>query len=115
MTQQGAQAVVVVTDPLFIDSKRQLAELCLANRLPSAGYAPEYADAGLLIGYGPDPVHFYQRAAYFIDRILKGASPAELPVEQPTEFEFALNLRTARALGISVPQAVLIRADRLIE
>ncbi|NRF66991.1 ABC transporter substrate-binding protein [Aquincola sp. S2] len=115
MTHQGAQAVVVAHASIFLGLKRQLAELCLANRLAGASFAPEYADAGLLIGYGPDPVEFYNRTAYFIDRILKGASPADLPVEQPTKFEFALNLRTARALGISVPQALRLRADRIIE
>jgi putative ABC transport system substrate-binding protein len=112
---QKADALIVVTDPTFVEQRRQIAELALAGRMPSIGYAAEYADAGFLIGYGPDPFWFYRRSAYFAARILKGASPADMPVEQPTKFELAVNLRTARALGIGVPRSTLLQADRVIE
>ncbi len=82
--------------------------------MPSIG-AKEYAEAGGLIGYGANILALYRRAAYFVDRILKGAKPADLPVEQPTKFELVVNLRTAKALGRTIPETFLIRADEVID
>ena len=88
--------------------------LALANKLPSIG-AREYAQAGGLIGYGVDIPSLYRRAAYFVDRILKGAKPADLPIEQPTKFELIVNLKTAKALGLAISETFLVRADGVIE
>ena len=91
-----------------------LAQAALEKRLPSIG-SKEFAEAGGLIGYGADLLQLFQRAAYFIDRILKGAKPSDLPVEQPTKFALMVNLRTAHALDLTVPQSLLQRADEVIE
>jgi len=92
----------------------EIAALSLAYKLPSIG-AREYAEAGGLIGYGVDILGLYRRAAYFVDRILKGAKPADLPVEQPTKFELIVNIRTGRALGLAIAETFLVRADEVIE
>jgi putative ABC transport system substrate-binding protein len=110
-----ADALIVIADPTFNDRRQEIAELAMASRIPTVGYATEYADAGFLIGYGPSSEWFYRRTAYFAARILRGESPADMPVEQPTTFELAVNLKTARALGIVVPPSTLLRADRVIE
>jgi ABC-type uncharacterized transport system substrate-binding protein len=115
MAEQKAEAVIVVTDPIFQERRRQIADLAVKGRLPSVGYSAEYADAGFLVGYGANPSGFYRRSAVYVDKILKGAKPADLPVEQPSTFEFVVNLRTARELGLKMPQSILLRADRVIE
>jgi putative tryptophan/tyrosine transport system substrate-binding protein len=107
-------SVVVTEDGEFAPNFRIIAELAVQHRLPSIG-AKEYADAGGLIGYGADILALYRRAAYFVDRILKGAKPADLPVEQPARFNLVINLRTAKTLGLEFPPALLTRADNLIE
>ena len=81
----------------------------------SVGTAPGFADSGGLLDYSPDAKSFYDRTASYVDRILKGAKPADLPVEQPTKFELVINLKTAKAIGIKIPQSLLVRADRVIE
>jgi putative ABC transport system substrate-binding protein len=91
-----------------------IAALAVGNKLPSIG-AKEYAEAGGLIGYGVDILGLYRRAAYFVDRILKGAKPADLPVEQPTKFELVVNLKTAKTLGLTISESFLLRADEVIE
>jgi putative ABC transport system substrate-binding protein len=106
--------VAVTEDGEFAASFKTIAALAIGNKLPSIG-SKEYAEAGGLIGYGVNILNLYRRAAYFIDKILKGSRPADLPVEQPTRFEFVINLKTARALGIAVPPALLARADDVIE
>jgi putative ABC transport system substrate-binding protein len=107
-------AVLVSQDTLFQAHAKAIADLAAERRLPSVG-ATAFADAGGLIGYGVDDAALYRRAAYFVDRILKGAKPADLPVERPTRFELVINMKTAKALGVKIPQTLLVRADRVIE
>jgi putative ABC transport system substrate-binding protein len=114
MAEKRVDAVVVGADTLFRAHASEIAVLAAKQLLPSAG-AKEYAEAGGLIGYGVNDAELYRRGAYFVDRILKGAKPADLPVEQPTKLELVVNLKTARALGITIPQSILFRADRVIE
>lgn len=115
MTTERAQALLVLADPLTFFHRQRLAKLAIRHALPMMGSLPEYAEAGSLMSYWADTADVYRRAASYVDRILKGAKPASLPIEQPTKFEFVANLKTARALGIRIPQSVLLRADRLIE
>ena len=115
MTTERAQALLVLTDPLTFFHRRRLADLAIQHRLPMMGGLPDYAEAGSLMSYWADKADVYRRAAGYVDRILKGAKPGDLPIEQPTKFEFVANLKTARNLGITIPQSVLQRADRVIE
>jgi putative ABC transport system substrate-binding protein len=114
MRDAGIDAVGVTDDTHFVGNAKVIAELAINNRLPSIGFR-EFAPAGGLIGYGVNLGELWYRGAFFIDRILKGTRPADLPVEQPTKFELALNLKTANALGLEVPPSVLARADEVIE
>jgi putative tryptophan/tyrosine transport system substrate-binding protein len=115
MTTERTQAVLVLTDPMTFFHRRRLAELAVQHRLPMMGGLPDYAEAGSLLSYWADTTDVYRRAASYVDRILRGAKPGDLPIEQPTKFEFVANLKTARNLGIAIPQSVLQRADRVIE
>jgi putative ABC transport system substrate-binding protein len=94
---------------------RQIIDLALRYRLLTAGGAREFVEAGGLMSYGPNYVEFFRRAATYVDRILKGTRPADLPVEQPTTFNLVINLKTAKALGLTIPQSVLVRADELMQ
>ncbi len=114
MAKSRVDSVVVTQDGEFAASFRAIATLALANKLPSIG-AREYAEAGGLIGYGADILRLYRRAAYFVDRILKGAKPGDLPIEQPTKFELIVNLKTAKTLGLAIAETFLVRADGVIE
>jgi putative ABC transport system substrate-binding protein len=114
MAGSQVDSVVVTEDGEFAPNFRAIAALALQNRLPSIG-AKEYGEAGGLIGYGANILALYRRAAYFVDRILKGAKPDDLPVEQPTRFELIVNLGTAKALGLEFPKTLLARADEVIE
>ena len=98
----------------LIQNAEALAELALKNRLASVGL-PSYAQAGGLIGYGPNLLESAKRAAYFADKILKGTKPGDIPIEQPTRFELAVNLKTAKALGLKIPNTILVRAEKVIE
>jgi putative ABC transport system substrate-binding protein len=113
MAGSPVDSVVVTEDGEFAPNFRTIAALALQNRLPSVG-AKEYGEAGGLIGYGVNLLALYRRAAYFVDRILKGAKPADLPVEQPTRFDLVINLRTAKTLGLEIPPTLLARADDVI-
>ncbi len=114
MAKSRVDSVVVTEDGEFAASFREIATLALANKLPSIG-AREYAEAGGLIGYGVNILGLYRRAAYFVDRILKGVKPADLPIEQPTKFELIVNLKTAKTLGLAISETFLVRADGVIE
>jgi putative ABC transport system substrate-binding protein len=115
MTRERMDAVVVVHGPLMFDERKQIAELSLKHRLPGVFGASEYVDAGGLASYAPNYADLFRRAAIYVDKILKGAKPGDLPIEQPTKFELVVNQKTAKALGIKIPQSVLVRADKVIE
>jgi putative ABC transport system substrate-binding protein len=114
MAKSGIDAVVILEDAVFVSNARAIADLAAKYRLLSAGFN-EYALAGGLIGYGVDFLDMYRRAAVFVDKILKGARPADIPVEQATKFTAVANLKTAKALGLDVPTSLLLRADQVIE
>ena len=111
----GAGAVLLQDDPLLRTVGTQIADLAMKHRLPVSTGVSEVADSGALMAYGPDRVDLYRRAAGFVDKILKGAKPGELPFEQATKFGLVLNLQTAKALGVTIPQSFLLRAERIIE
>jgi putative ABC transport system substrate-binding protein len=108
-------ALNILPAPVFAGNLKRIADLAAKNRLPSIYQLSEFVDSGGLVSYGPDRAASFRRAASYVDKILKGAKPGNLPVEQPTQFELVINMRTAKALGIAVPQSVLFRADRVIE
>ena len=115
MVKVGMQGVVANGESLIFQAKKVIADLALARNLPSCGYVRELLEAGGLISYGVDQRAMARRAAVYVDRILKGEKPAELPVEQPSRFELLINLKTAKALGVMVPPTLLDRADEVIE
>jgi putative ABC transport system substrate-binding protein len=115
MVRERAQAFVLQGDSVLFNYRGQIAEMALRNRLPAATLQREYAEAGFLLTYGADIRDLYRRSAVFVDKIFKGAKPADLPVEQPTKFELVVNLKTAKALGLTVPPTLLARADEVIE
>jgi putative ABC transport system substrate-binding protein len=115
MAKERVGALFVVTDPAFIPHRARLVDLTAKNRLPSIFTQREDAEAGALMSYGPSLSDIYRRAATYVDKILKGAKPADLPVEQPTKFELVINLKTARALGLTIPPSLLQRADDVIQ
>src|SRR6516225_4703654 len=115
MVAERAQALIVVVDPLTVRYRDRLVELAMRNRLPAMYGFREFVDAGGLIAYGVNVPHLCRRAALYMDKIIKGATPAELPVEQPTRFELVINLKTAKALGVEIPPMLLALADEVIE
>ena len=115
MVRERVQAFVMQGDSVLFNHRSQIAEMALKNRLPAASIQRELAEAGFFLTYGADLGDLFRRSAGFIDKIFKGAKPADLPVEQPTKFELVINLKTANALGITVPPTLLTRADEVIE
>jgi putative ABC transport system substrate-binding protein len=115
MSKERAGAVLVITDSVFVLHRARLADLASKNRLPSMYGMGEYVKAGGLISYGANISDRFRHSATLVDKILKGAKPADLPVQQPTKFELTINLKTAKALGLTVPPALLARADEVIE
>ena len=114
MVKKRVGAVAVLDQPMFITNAKAIADLAAKQRLPLIG-SGEVAEAGGVIGYGANLLDLYRRVGYFVDKILKGAKPGDLPIEQPTRFELVVNMKTAKALGIKIPNSILVRADRLIE
>jgi putative ABC transport system substrate-binding protein len=110
-----AEALYVLTTPVIFRERSTIAQLALKNRLPTSFAHREHVDAGGLMSYGPNFEDMWRLAAVFVDKILKGAKAADLPVEQPTKFELVINLKTAKALGLTIPPSVLLRADQVIE
>ena len=115
MTKARAGAMVVLSTPMFSSERRRLADLAVKQRLPTVFPFRSYVEAGGLMSYGLNVADLFRRAATYVDKILKGAKPDDLPVEQPTKFELVINLRTAKALGLTIPPALLQRADQVIE
>jgi putative tryptophan/tyrosine transport system substrate-binding protein len=115
MARERAEALLVVLDPFFGIHRAQLRDLAAKNRLPAMYGSREYPEAGGLMSYGADFRHNFRRSATYVDKILKGAKPADLPIEQPTRFELVINMKTAKALGLTIPQSLLLRADQVIE
>ena len=115
MRQQKAGALLVSLNPLFEQQRSQIAEFTLKHRLPAITADRMYAEAGCLMSYGASLADMFRRSATYVDRIFKGAKPADLPVEQPTKFELVINGKTAKALDLAIPQSLLISADQVIE
>jgi putative ABC transport system substrate-binding protein len=108
-------ALIVLRDVVTIGQTKRIVELALKNQLPAIYGDRDFVDAGGLMSYGPNMSDLFRRAAVYVDKILKGAKPADLPVEQPTKFEFVINLKTAKQIGLTIPPNVLARADRVIK
>src|SRR5262249_47141969 len=114
IARSRAEALFILSDSMLFRERDHLADLALRTRLPTMYHWRPYVDAGGLMSYGPNLSDLFGQAAVYVDRILKGARPADLPVEQPTRFEFVVNLKTAKSLGLTIPQALLARASDVI-
>jgi len=108
-------ALITVTGAVLISQPKKIADLATKNRLPSMNEISQYVEAGGLMSYAANDAEGFRRAAWYVDKILKGANPADLPVEQPTKFEFIINLKAAKQIGLTIPPNVLARADRVIK
>jgi putative ABC transport system substrate-binding protein len=115
MTRERAGALLILSDSIFVSQRRQIAELAAQRRLPLIYGTTEHAEAGGLMAYSANFLDQQRRAATYVDKILKGAKPADLPVERPIKFELVLNLKTAEALGITIPPMLLFQADEVIQ
>mgnify|MGYP003575362174 CR=1 FL=1 len=115
IAKQGATAIITFPDALMLAHRKEIAEFAVKRRVASLGGWSQFADAGGLMTYGPNLFNSFKRLAFYIDKILKGSKPADLPVEQPTSLELVVNLNTAKQIGVSIPPAVLARADRVIK
>ena len=115
MAKERAGALLAVGDPMFFLHRTRLAELAVKSRLPSMSTQAQWVEAGGLMSYGPSVPDLYRRAAGYVDKILKGAKPGDLPIEEPTRFELVVNLKTAKALGLTMPPSLLLRADSVLE
>jgi putative tryptophan/tyrosine transport system substrate-binding protein len=114
MSRERADAFMTLVHPVIGVQRKRILEFAEKHRLPSIHGDKEWADGGGLISYGPDRPDLFRRSAIYVDKILKGTKPADLPVEQPTKFEFIINLKTAKQIGLTIPPNVLVRADRVI-
>jgi putative ABC transport system substrate-binding protein len=115
LAKEGAQALIVTRGLMLRNEQRRVVNLALAQRWAVVAGQGEWAEAGALLSYSADILGNYRRAAYYVDRILKGAKPGDLPIEQPTKFELVINMKTAKALGLTIPQSLMLQADRVIE
>jgi len=115
VARERIEALMVLTDVMFITERRIVVDMAARHRVPALHFDRQFVDVGGLMFYGASLLHLYRRAAAYVDRVLKGARPADLPIEQPTTFELALNVKTARALGLTFPPALLLRADQVVE
>jgi putative ABC transport system substrate-binding protein len=115
MTKERAAALLVLTDSVFVGQRRRIADLAAKSRLPALYSQKEFVEVGGLVSYGPSLRDMYRRAAIHVDKILRGAKPGDIPVEQPTKFELIINLKAANTLGLTIPQSLLLRADEVIE
>ena len=113
--KNGAQAVLVLSSPVLFSQRTQLAKLAVSNRVPVIFPQSEFVEDGGLMSYAPNYPDLFRRAATYVDKILKGRKPAELPVEQPIKFEFIVNLKAAKQIGLTIPPNVLARADKVIK
>jgi putative ABC transport system substrate-binding protein len=107
-------AVTALRNPLLLDNRKRIAELLIRSRLPSISEGTVFPEAGILASYSSNENDSFRRAAVYVDKILKGSKPADLPIEQPTKFELVINVQTARRIGLTIPPNVLARADRVI-
>jgi putative ABC transport system substrate-binding protein len=114
MVEAGAGGLIVLSDAVTIRYRTQLVTLAAEHRLPAMYEFREFVEAGGLMAYGPRLLYLFQRAAFYIDRILRGATPADLPVEQPTRYEFLINMKTAQALDLTIPSSLLFIADEVV-
>jgi putative tryptophan/tyrosine transport system substrate-binding protein len=114
-TRERVGALLFVSGPALALHMKRVVDLAAKSRLPAMYFSSEFADVGGLMSYGPEVADLYRRAATYVDKILKGTKPADLPVEQPMRFELAINLKTAKTLGLAIPPSVLIRADHVIQ
>jgi putative tryptophan/tyrosine transport system substrate-binding protein len=115
ISKEQIGAVVVLADSMLIDQRTRIANLAARYRLPTVAWPVDHAEAGALVAYGPNVTDMWRRAATYVDKILKGAKPGDLPIEQPTTFELVINMKTAKALGLTIPQSLLVRADEIIQ
>lgn len=115
VVRERIEALMVLTDVMFITERRIVVDAAARHRVPALHFDRQFVDVGGLMFYGASLLHLYRRAAAYVDRILKGTRPADLPIEQPTTFELALNVKTARALGLTFPPALLLRADQVVD
>ena len=115
MSRASARALIILTDPIFFSQRRKIVDLATRSRLPAMYFFQEFAEEGGLMSYGPSDTDLYRRSATYVDRILNGAKPSELPVEQPTKFDLVINLKAAKALGLDISPMLLARADKVIE
>src|SRR5262249_8357756 len=115
ITKGQSEALLLLGDPVAFSYRRRILELVAKNRLPAMYTASDYVEDGGLMCYGPTFADLFRRAATYVDKILKGRKPADLPVEQPTKFELVINLKTAKQIGLTIPQPVLYRADKVIK
>jgi putative tryptophan/tyrosine transport system substrate-binding protein len=115
IARAGLQGISVGANGLFFQGREAMARMAVRHRLPLIAYSKETFDAGAFMSYGADQIPMFQRTAVYVDKILKGSKPADLPVELPTKFQFRINLKTAKSLGIEVPPMLLARADEVIE
>src|SRR5262245_41993095 len=115
LSVQRANALAVLADPMFVAQRRRIAELAASHRIPAIYHLRQFVEAGGLMFYGADYVEAFEQAAVLVDKVLKGAKPTDLPVERPWRFALAINLKTAKALGLTIPQSLLLRADQVIQ